>query len=108
MQKISHRIEDAVFVFTGAGQMVLLHKLHMIYHHNQSLSSCRNCMESLPDWLCEAKKLEVLDVSHNLITELPARSVCPTCTKVCKCTVRSYVYFPFPLWQQSSIPHRAS
>lgn len=28
-------------------------------------------MESLPDWLCEAKKLEVLDVSHNLITELP-------------------------------------
>lgn len=30
-------------------------------------------MESLPDWLCEAKKLEVLDVSHNLIAELPAR-----------------------------------
>uniref|UniRef100_A0A672YLH8 protein-serine/threonine phosphatase n=1 Tax=Sphaeramia orbicularis TaxID=375764 RepID=A0A672YLH8_9TELE len=36
----------------------------------------RNRMESLPDWLCEAKKLEVLDVSHNLITELPARLLC--------------------------------
>uniref|UniRef100_A0A672F773 protein-serine/threonine phosphatase n=1 Tax=Salarias fasciatus TaxID=181472 RepID=A0A672F773_SALFA len=36
----------------------------------------RNHMESLPDWLCEAKKLEVLDVSHNLIAELPARLFC--------------------------------
>uniref|UniRef100_A0A096LVP8 protein-serine/threonine phosphatase n=1 Tax=Poecilia formosa TaxID=48698 RepID=A0A096LVP8_POEFO len=36
----------------------------------------KNHMESLPDWLCEAKKLEVLDVSHNLITELPARLFC--------------------------------
>ncbi|XP_053294025.1 PH domain leucine-rich repeat-containing protein phosphatase 1 [Pleuronectes platessa] len=36
----------------------------------------RNHMDSLPDWLCEAKKLEVLDVSHNLITELPARLFC--------------------------------
>lgn len=36
----------------------------------------RNRMESVPDWLCEAKKLEVLDVSHNLITELPARLFC--------------------------------
>ncbi|TNN62559.1 PH domain leucine-rich repeat-containing protein phosphatase 1 [Liparis tanakae] len=36
----------------------------------------RNRMESLPDWLWEAKKLEVLDMSHNLITELPARLFC--------------------------------
>ncbi|XP_037538117.1 PH domain leucine-rich repeat protein phosphatase 1 [Nematolebias whitei] len=36
----------------------------------------RNRMESLPDWLCEAKKLEVLDVSHNLVTALPARLFC--------------------------------
>ncbi|XP_034038274.1 LOW QUALITY PROTEIN: PH domain leucine-rich repeat-containing protein phosphatase 1-like [Thalassophryne amazonica] len=36
----------------------------------------RNRMESLPNWLCEAKKLEVLDVSHNLISELPARLLC--------------------------------
>lgn len=36
-------------------------------------SSSRNNLESLPDWLVEAKRLEVLDVSHNLVTELPAR-----------------------------------
>ncbi|XP_077376044.1 PH domain leucine-rich repeat protein phosphatase 1 [Festucalex cinctus] len=36
----------------------------------------RNRMESLPDWLCEAKKLEVLDASHNLVGELPARLLC--------------------------------
>lgn len=54
---------------------ISLYKLHIIYYHHIILSSSptRNHMESLPDWLCEAKKLEVLDVSHNLITELPAR-----------------------------------
>uniref|UniRef100_A0A3B3BFT8 protein-serine/threonine phosphatase n=1 Tax=Oryzias melastigma TaxID=30732 RepID=A0A3B3BFT8_ORYME len=36
----------------------------------------RNNLESLPDWLVEAKRLEVLDVSHNLVTELPARLFC--------------------------------
>ncbi|XP_051943767.1 PH domain leucine-rich repeat protein phosphatase 1 [Hippocampus zosterae] len=36
----------------------------------------RNRMESLPDWLCEAKKLEVLDASHNLVGELPVRLLC--------------------------------
>uniref|UniRef100_A0A674F3V6 protein-serine/threonine phosphatase n=1 Tax=Salmo trutta TaxID=8032 RepID=A0A674F3V6_SALTR len=35
----------------------------------------RNRMEAVPEWLCEIKKLEVLDLSHNLVTELPARSV---------------------------------
>ncbi|RVE61701.1 hypothetical protein OJAV_G00175590 [Oryzias javanicus] len=36
----------------------------------------RNNLESLPDWLVEAKRLEVLDVSHNLVTELPGRLFC--------------------------------
>ncbi len=35
------------------------------------LLSRRNCMKALPDWLSDSKKLEVLDVSHNHITELP-------------------------------------
>uniref|UniRef100_A0A8C5DR42 protein-serine/threonine phosphatase n=1 Tax=Gouania willdenowi TaxID=441366 RepID=A0A8C5DR42_GOUWI len=52
-----------------------IHKLFIIYHHH-SFPSYRNHMESLPDWLCEAKKLEVLDMSHNLIAELPARLLC--------------------------------
>uniref|UniRef100_A0A8C7IAK5 protein-serine/threonine phosphatase n=1 Tax=Oncorhynchus kisutch TaxID=8019 RepID=A0A8C7IAK5_ONCKI len=40
------------------------------------LSFCRNRMEAVPEWLCEIKKLEVLDLSHNLVTELPARLLC--------------------------------
>ncbi|KAG9348078.1 hypothetical protein JZ751_004103 [Albula glossodonta] len=31
----------------------------------------RNRLESLPDWVCESKRLEVLDISHNQICELP-------------------------------------
>ncbi|XP_066435256.1 PH domain leucine-rich repeat-containing protein phosphatase 1 isoform X1 [Eleutherodactylus coqui] len=33
----------------------------------------RNCLDCLPDWVCESKNLEVLDVGHNHLTELPAR-----------------------------------
>ncbi|KAG5849870.1 hypothetical protein ANANG_G00076280 [Anguilla anguilla] len=36
----------------------------------------RNRLESLPDWVCESKKLEVLDVSHNHICELPIGLFC--------------------------------
>ncbi|XP_017333014.1 PH domain leucine-rich repeat-containing protein phosphatase 2 isoform X1 [Ictalurus punctatus] len=32
-----------------------------------------NVLECLPDWVCDSRKLEVLDVSHNLLLELPAR-----------------------------------
>ncbi|KAK2085403.1 PH domain leucine-rich repeat-containing protein phosphatase 2 [Saguinus oedipus] len=38
-----------------------------------SLDLCRNLLECVPDWACEAKKIEVLDVSYNLITEVPMR-----------------------------------
>lgn len=33
----------------------------------------RNLLECVPDWACEAKKLEILDMSYNLLTEVPAR-----------------------------------
>lgn len=33
----------------------------------------RNLLEYLPDWVCDSRKIEVLDVSHNLLSELPAR-----------------------------------
>ncbi|XP_061096047.1 PH domain leucine-rich repeat protein phosphatase 1-like [Conger conger] len=36
----------------------------------------RNRLETLPDWVCESKKLEVLDISHNHITELPIGLFC--------------------------------
>uniref|UniRef100_A0A7M4EQ29 PH domain leucine-rich repeat-containing protein phosphatase 2 n=1 Tax=Crocodylus porosus TaxID=8502 RepID=A0A7M4EQ29_CROPO len=37
------------------------------------LSPTRNQLQCVPDWACEAKKLEVLDLSFNLLTELPSR-----------------------------------
>lgn len=33
----------------------------------------RNQLENLPEWVCECRRLEVLDISHNFICELPAR-----------------------------------
>ncbi|XP_034159559.2 PH domain leucine-rich repeat-containing protein phosphatase 1 [Pangasianodon hypophthalmus] len=36
----------------------------------------RNCLEALPAWLSDSKKLEVLDVSHNSIRELPQWLFC--------------------------------
>ncbi|KAJ8376847.1 hypothetical protein SKAU_G00074270 [Synaphobranchus kaupii] len=36
----------------------------------------RNRLESLPDWVCESKRLEVLDISHNHICELPIGLFC--------------------------------
>ncbi|CAO2609918.1 PH domain leucine-rich repeat-containing protein phosphatase 2 [Lemmus lemmus] len=32
-----------------------------------------NLLECIPDWACEAKKLEILDMSYNLLTEIPVR-----------------------------------
>lgn len=32
-----------------------------------------NQLQCVPDWACEAKKLEVLDMSYNLLVELPSR-----------------------------------
>ncbi|XP_051872670.1 PH domain leucine-rich repeat-containing protein phosphatase 1-like isoform X2 [Pristis pectinata] len=36
----------------------------------------RNRLDSLPEWVCEVKKMEVLDISHNQLCELPARLFC--------------------------------
>ncbi|KAG8437490.1 hypothetical protein GDO86_008264 [Hymenochirus boettgeri] len=33
----------------------------------------RNCLDSVPDWVCEARKLEILDLGWNLLTKLPLR-----------------------------------
>ncbi|XP_076989044.1 PH domain leucine-rich repeat-containing protein phosphatase 2 isoform X1 [Tamandua tetradactyla] len=38
-----------------------------------SLELSRNLLECVPDWACEAKKIEVLDVSYNHLTEVPMR-----------------------------------
>ncbi|XP_044519061.1 PH domain leucine-rich repeat-containing protein phosphatase 2 isoform X1 [Gracilinanus agilis] len=38
-----------------------------------SLELSRNQLEYIPDWVCESKKIEVLDMSYNLLTEIPIR-----------------------------------
>ncbi|XP_029004896.1 PH domain leucine-rich repeat protein phosphatase 1-like [Betta splendens] len=38
-----------------------------------SLDLSWNKLECVPDWVCESKRLEVLDISHNSVTELPIR-----------------------------------
>lgn len=37
------------------------------------LRSRRNALERVPDWLCDSSKLEVLDLNHNCMAELPVR-----------------------------------
>lgn len=32
-------------------------------------------LECVPDWACDAKKIEIIDVSYNLLTEVPVRYV---------------------------------
>ncbi|KAJ7986123.1 hypothetical protein DPEC_G00347530 [Dallia pectoralis] len=33
----------------------------------------RNLLDYLPDWVCDSRKVEVVDVTHNFLSELPAR-----------------------------------
>ncbi|XP_066438656.1 PH domain leucine-rich repeat-containing protein phosphatase 2 [Eleutherodactylus coqui] len=48
-----------------------------------SLDLSRNCLSSVPDWVCDAKKLEALDLSWNLLTELPLWLIgCPKLRKL--------------------------
>ncbi|XP_062032743.1 PH domain leucine-rich repeat-containing protein phosphatase 2 isoform X1 [Lepus europaeus] len=38
-----------------------------------TLELSRNLLECVPDWACDAKKIEIIDVSYNLLTEVPMR-----------------------------------
>ncbi|CAB1326350.1 unnamed protein product, partial [Coregonus sp. 'balchen'] len=52
-----------------------LEVLHCERNHIATLKAKGSMLKAaIPEWLCEIKKLEVLDLSHNLVTELPARS----------------------------------
>lgn len=44
------------------------------------LRSRRNALERVPDWLCNSSKLEVLDLNHNCVAELPVRWASNTST----------------------------
>uniref|UniRef100_A0A8C4KWW2 protein-serine/threonine phosphatase n=1 Tax=Equus asinus TaxID=9793 RepID=A0A8C4KWW2_EQUAS len=43
---------------------------------SSNVPSCLNRLENVPEWICESRKLEVLDIGHNQICELPARLFC--------------------------------
>ncbi|KAK7913103.1 hypothetical protein WMY93_013314 [Mugilogobius chulae] len=37
------------------------------------LNLSQNILEYLPDWVCDCRKIEMVDVAHNLLSELPSR-----------------------------------
>ncbi|XP_038662467.1 PH domain leucine-rich repeat-containing protein phosphatase 2-like isoform X1 [Scyliorhinus canicula] len=62
-------------LYVGSNQLTTL-SIYPLPGQLVHLDLSRNRLESIPDWVCDAKKLELLDVSHNLITELPMRLLC--------------------------------
>lgn len=66
---------------------------------------CRNLLECVPDWACEAKKLEILDVSYNLLTEVPVRYVWANvyvmyvCFNVCVC-IHVFIFLDLGCFQK--------
>uniref|UniRef100_A0A4W3JFZ0 PH domain leucine-rich repeat-containing protein phosphatase 2 n=2 Tax=Callorhinchus milii TaxID=7868 RepID=A0A4W3JFZ0_CALMI len=59
-------------LYAGSNQLTTL-SVYPLPGQLVHLDLSRNRLESVPDWVCDTKKLELLDVSHNLITELPMR-----------------------------------
>ncbi|XP_033844543.2 LOW QUALITY PROTEIN: PH domain leucine-rich repeat-containing protein phosphatase 2 [Periophthalmus magnuspinnatus] len=37
------------------------------------LDLSQNLLEYLPDWVCDCRKIEMVDIAHNLLSELPSR-----------------------------------
>ncbi|XP_072452240.1 PH domain leucine-rich repeat-containing protein phosphatase 2 [Chiloscyllium punctatum] len=62
-------------LYAGSNQLTTL-SIYPLPGQLVHLDLSRNKLESVPDWVCDAKKLELLDVSHNLIAELPLRLLC--------------------------------
>ncbi|XP_029446159.1 PH domain leucine-rich repeat-containing protein phosphatase 1 [Rhinatrema bivittatum] len=76
-QLASLRISGSLLkaLYASANELVLL-DISPVPSSLTFMDISRNHLESLPEWICESKKLEVLDVSHNQICELPARLFC--------------------------------
>ncbi|XP_052006771.1 PH domain leucine-rich repeat-containing protein phosphatase 2-like [Xyrauchen texanus] len=47
--------------------------IYPVPNHLTHMDLSRNLLEYLPDWVCDSRKIEVLDISHNLLSELSAR-----------------------------------
>ncbi|XP_034617986.1 PH domain leucine-rich repeat-containing protein phosphatase 1 [Trachemys scripta elegans] len=71
--KISGYFLKALYAFSN--ELVHL-DVYPVPNHLTSMDISRNHLESLPEWVCDSRKLEVLDVGHNQLCELPARLFC--------------------------------
>ncbi|KAJ8417818.1 hypothetical protein AAFF_G00226610 [Aldrovandia affinis] len=47
--------------------------IYPVPNHLTHMDLSRNLLEYLPDWVCDTRKIEVLDVAYNHLSELPCR-----------------------------------
>ncbi|KAM9302013.1 PH domain leucine-rich repeat-containing protein phosphatase 2 [Gastrophryne carolinensis] len=59
-------------IFASCNRLALV-KVYLTPSLLHTLDLSRNCLTVVPEWICEAKKLEMLDLSWNFIAELPLR-----------------------------------
>uniref|UniRef100_A0A8C8SVM6 protein-serine/threonine phosphatase n=1 Tax=Pelusios castaneus TaxID=367368 RepID=A0A8C8SVM6_9SAUR len=71
--KISGNFLKALYAFSN--ELVHL-DVYPVPNYLTSMDISRNHLESLPEWVCDSRKLEVLDVGHNQLCELPPRLFC--------------------------------
>ncbi|XP_064150490.1 PH domain leucine-rich repeat-containing protein phosphatase 1 isoform X1 [Loxodonta africana] len=62
-------------LYASSNELVQL-DVYPIPNYLSYMDISRNRLESVPEWVCESRKLEVLDIGHNQICELPARLFC--------------------------------
>ncbi|XP_042765347.1 PH domain leucine-rich repeat-containing protein phosphatase 1 [Panthera leo] len=62
-------------LYASSNELVQL-DVYPVPNYLSYMDVSRNCLENVPEWVCESRKLEVLDISHNQICELPARLFC--------------------------------
>ncbi|XP_064434842.1 PH domain leucine-rich repeat-containing protein phosphatase 1 isoform X2 [Mirounga angustirostris] len=59
-------------LYAASNELVQL-DVYPVPNYLSYMDVSRNCLENVPEWVCESRKLEVLDIGHNQICELPAR-----------------------------------
>ncbi|XP_055459038.1 PH domain leucine-rich repeat-containing protein phosphatase 1 [Psammomys obesus] len=62
-------------LYASSNELVQL-DVYPVPNYLSYMDVSRNCLENVPEWVCESRKLEVLDIGHNQICELPARLFC--------------------------------
>ncbi|KAI5280085.1 Ph Domain Leucine-Rich Repeat-Containing Protein Phosphatase 1 [Manis pentadactyla] len=62
-------------LYASSNELVQL-DVYPVPNYLSYMDVSRNCLENVPEWVCESRKLEVLDIGHNQICELPACLFC--------------------------------